>query len=145
MAGRCHNHFQLGGFRWVSIDPNEVGELTRCDKGYLQEVDVKYPKELHDLHDDLPFMCKRMKINEDPVDPESRVEKLVPNLYDKKNYIIHIWAVDQTLKPRLVLERIHHAIEFDQPAWMEPYLDFITQLRTKATKNFEKDLFKLHE
>ena len=71
-----------GGFRWVSINPNEVGELTRCNKGYLLEVDFSYPKELHDSHNDLPFMCERMKIN--------GVEKLVLNLYDRKNYVIHI-------------------------------------------------------
>ena len=72
-----------GGFRWVSIEPNEIGELARhTDKGYLLEVDAKYPQELHDSHNDLPFMCEKMKIN--------GVEKLVPNLYDKQNYVIHI-------------------------------------------------------
>ena len=72
-----------GGFRWVNVDPNEIGELVRrTDKGYLPEVDVKYPKELHDSRNDLPFMCEKMKIN--------GVEKLVPNLYDKRNYVIHI-------------------------------------------------------
>ena len=53
-----------GGFKWVSIKPNEVGELAaRTDKGYLLDVDVTYPRELHDSHNDLPFMCERMKIN----------------------------------------------------------------------------------
>ena len=38
-----------GGFRWVSIEPNEIGELAaRTDKGYLLEVDVSYCRELHD-------------------------------------------------------------------------------------------------
>ena len=46
--------------------------IHRCDKGYLLEVDAKYPRDLHDLHNDRPFMCERMKIN--------GVEKLVPNL-----------------------------------------------------------------
>ena len=71
-----------GGFGWVSIEPNELSNLAKCDKGYLLEVDVKYPRDLHDPHNDLPFMCERMKIN--------GIEKLVPNLYDKKNYVIHI-------------------------------------------------------
>ena len=65
-----------GGFRWVSIKPNEVRELAApTDKGYLLEVDVSYPRELHDSHNNLPFMCERMKI--------SRVKKLVPNLHNK--------------------------------------------------------------
>ena len=80
-------------------------------------------------------MCERMEIN--------RVEKLVPNLRDKKNYIIHIKALDQALTHGLVLDRIHRAIEFDQSAWMKPYIDFNTQLRIRATNDFEKDFFKL--
>ena len=71
------------------------------------------------------------------------VEKLVPNLHDKQNYVIHIRALDQALLHGLILERIHQAIEFDQSAWMKPYIDFNTQLRTKATNDFEKDFFKL--
>ena len=67
-------------------------------------------------------MCERMEIN--------RVEKLVPSLRDKKNYVIHIKAFDQALTHGLIPDRIHRAIEFDQSAWMKPYIDFITQLRT---------------
>ena len=64
-----------GGFKWVDVNPNKISELaTRTDKGYLLEVDVSYPKELHNPHNDLPFMCEMMEIN--------GVEKLVPNLRD---------------------------------------------------------------
>ena len=53
-----------GGFKWVDVNPNEISELaTRTDKGYILEVDVSYPKDLHDSHNDLPFMCERMEIN----------------------------------------------------------------------------------
>ena len=104
-------------------------------KGYLLEDNVRYPTELHDSHNDLPFMCERMEIN--------NVEKLVPNLIDKKNYVIHIRALDQALRHGLVLEQIHRAIGFSQSDWMKPYIDFNTQLRTLATNNFEKDFFKL--
>ena len=75
-----------GGFRWVDVNPNEISELaTQTDEGYILEVDVSYPAELHNPHNDLPFMCERMEIN--------GVEKLVPNLRDKKNYVIHIKAL----------------------------------------------------
>ena len=80
-------------------------------------------------------MCERMKI--------SGVEKLIPNLYDKKRYVIHIRALDQALKHGLVLEHIHKAIEFNQSAWMKEYIDFNTKLRTAATNDFEKDFYKL--
>ena len=66
-----------GGFRWVSMGPNKISELaTRTDKGYILEVDVSYPKELHNPHNDLPFMCERMEIN--------GIEKLFRNLYDNR-------------------------------------------------------------
>ena len=71
------------------------------------------------------------------------VEKLVPNLYYKKRYVIHIRALEQVLKHGLVLERIHRAIEFKQSAWMKKYIDFNTKLRTAAANDFEKDFYKL--
>ena len=45
------------------------------NKGYIPEVTIDYPKDLHDLHSDLPFLLERMKIN--------KCNKLVCNLYDK--------------------------------------------------------------
>ena len=125
-----------GGFKWVDVNRKEISELaTRTDKGYILEVDVSYPKELHNSHNDLPFMCERIEIN--------GVEKLVPNLRDKKNYVIHIQALNQALHHGLRLDRIHRAIEFDQSSWLKTYIDFNTQLRMAATNDFEKDFFKL--
>ena len=87
-----------------TFTPDEIGRLAKHgSKGYLLEVGVKYPEELHDLHNDLPFMCEKMKIN--------KVEKLVPNLYNKKKYVIHIKASDQALKHGLVLEKVHCVID----------------------------------
>ena len=80
-------------------------------------------------------MCERMKIN--------RVEKLIPNLYYKKRYVIHIRVLDQALKHGLVLEHINRAIEFKQSAWMKEHVDFNTKLRTAAANDFEKDFYKL--
>ena len=125
-----------GGFHLVDIKPDKISKLAKHkSKGYLLEADVHYPKELHDSHNDLPFMCERMKIN--------GVEKLIPYLYDKKRYVIHIRALDQALKHGLVLEHIHKAIEFKQLAWIKEYIDFNTKLRTAATNDFEKDFYKL--
>ena len=82
-----------GEFKWVDIENLNGGarELKRtidmmvrnsnnCGIGYVLEVDVKYPRELHDLHNDLPFMCEKIRVN--------GVEKLVPNLHNKKKYVI---------------------------------------------------------
>ena len=99
-----------GGFKWVNdVAPDEIGKLAKIEnKGYLLEVDVKYPKELYDSHNYLTFMCEKIKIN--------KVEKLVPNLYNKKKYVIHVRALDQALKHGLILEKVHCVIEFNQSA-----------------------------
>ena len=124
------------GFHWVDIKPDKISKLAKHkSKGYLLEVDVRYPKELHNSHNDLPFMCEKMKIN--------GVDKLIPNLYYKKRYVIHIRALEQAPKHGLVLECIHKAIEFKQSAWMKEYIDFSTKLRTAAANDFEKDFYKL--
>ena len=113
-----------------------MGKLANAvDKGYILEVDVAYPRELHNYHNDLPFMCECMVIN--------GVEKLIHNLYSKNRYIIHIRALEQALKHGLVSECIHRAIEFKQSAWMKEYIDFNTKLRTAAANDFEKDFYKL--
>ena len=52
------------------------------NKGYIFEVDVEHPKNLHKLHSDLPFLPERMKVN--------NCTKLVCNVQDKENYPIHI-------------------------------------------------------
>ena len=91
------------GFNWVDVSeftPDKTDSFAkRGSKGYLLEVDIRYPKELRDYHNDLPFMCEKMKIN--------RVEKLVPNLYDKKDHVIHIRVLNQALKHGLILEKVH--------------------------------------
>ena len=87
-----------GRFKWVDVKPNEIRKLAkRKDKGCLLEVGVSYPRDLHDSHNDLPLMCEHMDI--------SGVEKLVPNLHNKKNYVIHIQVLNQALDHGLVLER----------------------------------------
>ena len=128
--------FPTRGFKWVSIKPSKISQLVKCkSKGYILEVDIRYPRGLHDSHKDLPFMCKHMKI--------SGVEKLIPNLFDKKRYVIHIRVLDQALKHGLVLEHIHSAIKVKQSAWMKEYIDFNTKLRTAAKNVFEKDFYRL--
>ena len=140
MVGRCLNHCQLEDFAGLSLErigtrKSIVEELVMKNCGYLLEVDIRYPKELHNSHNDLPFMCGRMKLN--------GVEKLVPNLYYRRKYVIHIKALAQAIDHGLVLEKIHRAIEFKQSAWMREYIDFNTKLRTAATNDFEKDFYKL--
>ena len=94
----------VNGFRWLDSDEiNEINEEfiknynENDKKGYIFEVDVKYPKELHDLHNDLPFLPERMEIN--------KCKELVCNLYDKKKYVEHIKSLKQALNHGLKFKK----------------------------------------
>ena len=129
----------VNGFKWA--DNDKINEELKKNynendkKGYILEVDVKYPKKLHDLHSDLPFLPERIKIN--------KCKKLVCNLYDKKKYVVDINSLKQALNHGLKFKKFYRIIEFNQEAWLKPYIDMNTELRKLARNYFEKDLFKL--
>ena len=104
------NNLPTHGFKWKNREdftPEKIDGLVKKDKrGYLLEVDVKYPKELHKNHNELPFLAEKMKIG--------REEKLAPNLKNKKGYVVHIKALDQALKHGLRLKKVQRVIEFRQ-------------------------------
>ena len=105
------------------------------DKGYILEVDVDCPSKLHRLHSDMPFLPERMKID--------KTRKSVCNLHHKKKYVVHISILKQALDHGLKLKKVHRVIEFNQEAWLKKYIDMNTELRKKASNDFEKDFFKL--
>ena len=113
--------------------PN-IAELIKKNKyDYLLEINVDYPEEMHDKHNELPFIQEKMKMK--------KVEKLIPNLKNKKQYVIHIRAKDQAMKHRLVLKKVHKVIQFKQSAGLKSYIDLNTRLKTAATNEFERDFF----
>ena len=127
-------------FKWIdnlSIFTEDVIKYynKNSNAGYFLEVDIKYPKELFNKQKDLPFLPNREKIN--------KAEKLVTTKEDKEKYVLHIAALKQALNHGLVLEKLHRVIEFRQEAWLKPYIDMNTKLRTEVRDDFEKDFFKL--
>ena len=78
------------------------------DEGHFLEVNVQYPEKLHELHNDLPFLPERIKIE--------KVEKLVTNLHDKTDYVIHIRNLKQPLNHGLIFTKLNRAIKFNQKA-----------------------------
>ena len=64
-------------------------------------------------------------------------------MYDKKEYVVHIRALKQALNHGLILKKVHRVIQFNQEAWLKPYIEMNTKLRTEAKNDFEKDFFKL--
>ena len=131
----------IHSFKWLTSGEMEklfnnrvvqVWEKTPC----ILEVDLEYPENLHDLHNDYPFCPER-------VECKNGVEKLIPNLRNKTKYVIHYKNLIQCLKAGLKLKKIHRGIKFIESEWMKPYIEMNTNLRTKAKNNFEKDFFKL--
>ena len=147
----------MGGFRWV--EETEHLEITDhpadSPEGYILEVDLEYPAELHDAHNVYPLAPERMVvqrewmleyqhglINGDGVAP-TEVKNLVPNLRNKARYVLHYRNLQLYLSLGMRLTKIHRALRFEQRPWMEPYIQMNTELRKKAANGFEKDLYKL--
>ncbi len=101
----------------------------------ILEVDLEYPEELHDLHNEYPLAPEKITIG--------KVEKLVPNLNDKKNYVLHYENLKLYLRHGLKLTKIHRGITFEEKDFMKSYIDLNTDMRTKGTTDFEKDFYKL--
>ncbi|XP_057310093.1 uncharacterized protein LOC130648089 [Hydractinia symbiolongicarpus] len=128
------------GFKWISnvdeFSEKRIAKLVEKNKyGYLLEVDIDYPERLHDKHNGLPFSPERMTIN--------KVEKLVPNLKNKRGYVVHIRALNEAIKHWLELKKVHRVIQFNQEPWLKGYINHNMRLRTAAKNDFEKYFYKL--
>ena len=127
------------GFKWLTGGEIEKIYENRHNLNKMPcilEVDLEYPENLHDLHNDYPLCPEKVKC-------KNGVEKLIPNLRDKKNYVIHYKNLIQCLDMGLKIKHIHTGIKFVESEWMKPYIDKNTNLRAKAKNNFEKDFYKL--
>ena len=124
--------------------------------GYALEVDLWYPDDLHEAHNDYPLAPEHLEITPDMLSPYSKHlleklgkkpaqnnKKLVPNLMNKKNYIVHYRNLKFYLDMGLLVTKTHRVIEFKQSKWLAPYIDFNTEKRKLATTDFEKNLYKL--
>ena len=101
------------------------------NKGYIFEVDLEYPSELWDTHNDYPLAPERLNVN--------GVEKLISHFKPRKSYVIHYRNLRQCLEMRLRVTAVHRGLIFNQ----EPYIRKNTELRKTAANSFEKDFFKL--
>ena len=128
-------------FKWMTnkeiknIFNNQIVQVWNKNPCIL-EVDLEYPEELHDLHNDYPLCPER-------VECDKGVKKLIPNLRDKNNYVVHYKTLMQYLSLGMKLKKIHRGIKFIEDDFLKPYIDKNTNLRAQAKNNFEKDFFKL--
>ncbi|XP_077263128.1 uncharacterized protein LOC143897994 [Temnothorax americanus] len=121
-------------------DPENFDATTvpaDSDVGYILEVDLEYPRDLHDAHADLPLCPTRDK------PPGKRQEKLLATLYDKSRYVTHYRNLQQCLRLGMRLTRVRRVLQFAQSPWLCVYIKLNTALRMRASNKFERNLYKL--
>ena len=151
----------LSGFRRLErneIDTLDVRTLRDDDEtGYILEVDLSYPQQLHDLHTDYPLApekrtisddilspyCYRMKMMKDFACSNVKVEKLITSLEDKKKYIVHYRTLKLYLELGMELKEIHRVLSFRQSVWLKPSFEFNTAHWKEPKNELERDLFKI--
>ena len=121
----------------------------------ILEVDLEYPQELHDMHNDYPICPGKVKVLNDMLSSYCKkiaekykisiglVSKLIPTLRDKKEYVLHYHNLQLYLNLGLKIKKVHRVLKFDQSPWLKQYIDFNTEKRKHAKNSFEKDFFKL--
>ena len=148
-------YLPTGGFRWV--DDSQLLAKTIAEQpadspeGYILEVDLEYPEDLHDAHNAHPLAPERMTVQKKwmsdyqhdllgvgaaPTD----VEKLVQNLRNKDRYVLQYRNLQLYMSLGMRLTEVNRVLRFDQRNWMEPNIRMNTELRKKAVSGFEKDL-----
>ena len=123
--------------------------------GFLLEVDLKYPDKLHELHNDYPLAPKKLAVSSDMLSRYSKkiadkfeikvgdVEKLIPNLGNKTNYVVTYRNLQLYLSLGMKLTKIHRVLKFKRSDWMKKYIDFNTEKIMNAGNDFENVFFKL--
>ena len=152
-------YLRTGGFEWMSdkeIKRIDLGKYKADGKkGLILEVDLEYPQELHDLHNDYPLAPEKTKVSTGMLSNYCKriadkynisigqVNKLIPTLRDKKEYVLHYRNLQLYLDLGLNIKKVHRVLRFDQSPWLKQYIDFNTEKRKYAKNAFEKDFFKL--
>ena len=151
-------YLPTGNFKWMSdkeIKQIDLGKY-KADrkKGLILEIDLEYPQELHDLHNDYPVCPKKVKVSNNMLSGYCKkiaenyisiglVSKLIPTLKDQKEYMLHYRNLQLYLDLHLKIKKVHRVLEFNQSPWLKQYVDFNTEKRKHAKNSFEKDFFKL--
>ena len=125
--------------------------------GYILEVDLEHPSELHDLHNDYPLAPEKLEISQNMLSNYcfniaseyiikiGEFNKLVPNLGNKSKYVVHYKTLQLYLSLGMKLTKVHRISKFKQSDWLKKYIDFNKDIRKNAAKanSFEKYFFKL--
>ena len=135
-------YLPTGNLKWMSdkeIKQIDLG-MYKADgkKGLILEVDLEYPRELHDMHNDYPVCPEKGKVSNNMLSGYCKkiaekykisiglVSKLIPTLRNKKEYVLHYCNLQLYLDLGLKIKKIHKVLKFDQSSWLKQYIDFNT-------------------
>ena len=146
------------GFKWKRVMPTEEEILNKKEnakQGWILEVDLEYPSELHKEHNSYPLAPEKKVVKKENMsDYQNKLikdldlkipnnKKLLLTLEDKNDYVVHYENLKFYLKQGMRLKRVKRVLEFDQECWMEPYIRMNTDFRKLAKNDFEKNFYKL--
>ena len=153
-------YLPLSDFEW--LEPAEILKidwLAQKDEqefGYILCADLVYPQVLHDKHNDYPMAPERMQIQPTMISEtqvklraqykmprNSAYTKLVPNLLNKREYVLHYRLYKYYLEHGLVGSKIHKVIKFRQSPWLKKYIELNQAKRAEASTEFDKEFYKL--
>ena len=150
-----YGYLPYGGFKWLkNVDGFDVNSISeKSPIGYILEVNLEYPDELHLLHNDYPLApenlqflmtcCNFKKLADEYGIKAGDVLKLIPNLGNKTDNVHHYRNLQLYLSLGIKLTKIYRVLKFRRSDWIKKYIDFNTEKRTNAANSFEKDFFKL--
>ena len=135
-------------FKWVKNIDKIKQKLMQIKKdsstGYILEIDLEYPQELHLILNDYPLAPEKINITKEWLSDYSleianaynitagTVKKLVPNLMNKNNHVICYRNLQQCLELGMKLKKIQRLLKFKQKDWMKPYIDFNTKKKKRS-------------
>ena len=134
-------YLPYGEFKWLKnvyeLDIMSINE--KSDVRYILEVGLKYPKELHKLHNEYPLAPEKLTITNDILSNYCKsiadkheikvgdIKKLIPNLGNKNKYVVYYRNLQWYLSLGMKLTKTHRVLQFKQSDWMKKYINFNTK------------------
>ena len=152
-------HYPLPLKYFELVDDISLDEILQTederDIGFLVEVDLEYPDELHDKHADYPLVPDK-----EPIDPlelsdfqtslknalkltASKTNKLRQTFHPKRNYVVHYRNLKFYVNNGIKITKVHQAVKFRQSKWLSSYIALNILKRQEASTKFDQDFYKL--
>ena len=150
------------GFKWIDHKDFDLNKHTSIRPIVKKEVfsklilNIQKNYEYYDYHNDYPLSSDKIAIKREMLSehqlnivdlyklPIGNIKKLVPNVFDKEKYVIHYENFQLYLRLGLKLKQIYRVLELNQSQWPKQHVEFNTQKRIEAEKEFCKLMNNLY-